>query len=100
MASDKDEAPLDSFPKRYRHSNFLYLRHDQYEIVDLHFLEKQHVKKYSLIDLLKFDYRKVKLDDKFKIYYDDEPCEIHIKSAAANVIKGHHLKRNVYLQIM
>ena len=26
--------------------------------------------------------------------------EIYIKSVAANIIKGHHLKRNVYLQIM
>ena len=40
------------------------------------------------------------MDDKFKIYYGEKPCEIYIKSVAANIIKGHHLKRNVYLQIM
>ena len=42
----------------------------------------------------------MKLDDKFKIYYDDGPCDIYVKSVAANVIKGHHLKRRIYLQIM
>ena len=66
----------------------------------MHFLKKQHVKKYQLIDLLKFDYKQVRLDDKFKIYYDDGLCEIYIKSVAANVIKRYHLKRNVYQQIM
>ena len=46
------------------------------------------------------NFRKVKLDDKFKIYYGDRPCGIYIKNVAANIIKNHHLKRNVYLQIM
>ena len=46
--------------------------------------------------MLKFDYRKVKLDDNFKIHYDDEPFEICIKY----VPESHHLKRNVYLQIL
>ena len=52
-----------------------------------------------MIDLfdLKIDYRKVKLDDNFKIHYDEGPCEIYIKSVAANMMKGHHLKRNIYL---
>ena len=53
-----------------------------------------------MIDLLKFDSRKVKLDDNFKIDYDEGFCEINIKSVAANIMKRHHLKRNVYLQIM
>ena len=53
-----------------------------------------------MIVLLKFDYRKVTLDEKFKIKYDSGPCEIYMKSVAANIIKGHHLKRNIYLQIM
>ena len=50
--------------------------------------------------MLKFNYRQVRLDDKFKICYDDGPCEIYIKRVAANIIKGYHLKRNVYLQIV
>ena len=54
MSSD-DKKPSDSFSERYRHSDFLYLRNDQYKIVDLHFFEKQHVEKYPLIDLFKFD---------------------------------------------
>ena len=46
-----------------------------------------------MIDLFKFDYRKVKLDDNFKIHSDERPCEIYIKSDAGNIIKEHHLKR-------
>ena len=57
MASDEDERPSDSFSERYRHSDLLYSRNDQHKTVDLHFFEKQHVEKYPLIDLLKFDYR-------------------------------------------
>ena len=53
-----------------------------------------------LIDLLKFNCRKVKLDDEFKVHYNEGPCDFYIKSVAANIIKGHHLKKNVYLQIM
>ena len=64
------------------------------------FFEKQHVEKYPIIDVLKFDYRKVELGDNLKINYDVGPCEIYIKSIAASIMKGHHLKRNVYLQIM
>ena len=53
-----------------------------------------------LIDLLKFNCRKVKLDDEFKVHYNEGPCDFYIKSVATNIIKGHHLKKNVYLQIM
>ena len=53
-----------------------------------------------LIDLLKFNCRKVKLDDEFKVHYNEGTCDFYIKSVAANIIKGHHLKKNVYLQIM
>ena len=56
------------------------------------FFEKQHVEKYPIIDLLKFDYRKVELGDNLKINYDVGPCEIYIKSIAASIMKGHHLK--------
>ena len=52
------------------------------------------------VNLFKFDFRKVKLDGNFKIDYDEGPCEIDIKSAAANITKGHHLKRNINLPIM
>ena len=40
------------------------------------------------------------MDDNFKIYCDDGPCEIYNKNVAANIIKGHHLKRKIYLQIL
>ena len=43
---------------------------------------------------------KVKLDGNLKSDYDEEPCGIDIKSVAANITKGHHLKRNVNLPIM
>ena len=50
--------------------------------------------------MLKSDHEKVKLEDEPKIHYGDGPCEIYIKSVAGNIIKGPHLKRNIYLQIM
>ena len=78
----------------------MYSRNDSYKIVDLQFFEKQHVAKYPLIDLLKFDYRKVVLCNNFKFHYDQGPCDIYMKTVAATILKGHHLKRNVYLQIM
>ena len=68
MASDEDETSSDSFYERYRQSDFLYSRNNQYKIVDLNFFEKQHVEKYLLIDLLKPDFRKVIVCDNFKIY--------------------------------
>ena len=85
--------------QKYRHSGFFYSRNDQYKILDLDFFKKQHVEKYPMIDLfdLKIDYRKVKLDDNFKIHYDEGSSEIYIKSVAANMMKEHHLKRNIYL---
>ena len=99
MASDAEKLS-DSFSERYRHSDFLYSINDSYKIVDLQFFEKQHVAKYPLIDVLKFDYRKVVLCNNFKIHYDQGPCDIYMKTVAATILKGHHLKRNIYLQIM
>ena len=84
MVLDEGEIAPESLCKRYRPSDFLYSRNDQYKIVDLHFFEKQHVEKYLLIDLFKFD-------DNFKIHYDEKPCGSYIKSVAANIMKGHHL---------
>ena len=72
MASD-DKKPSDSFSEKYRHNDFLYSRNDKYKIVDLHVFGKQHVEKYLLIDLFKFDYRKVVLRNNFKIHYDQRP---------------------------
>ena len=70
MASGEDKA-LDRFCKRYRHSDFLYSRNDQYNIVDLHIFKKQHVQKYLMTNLFKFDYRRVKLANNFKIHYEE-----------------------------
>ena len=77
IASDEHEVASESFCKRYRHSDFLYSRNDQYKITDLHFFEKQHVEKYLMINLIKFDCRKVKLNDNLKIHYNEWPCEIY-----------------------
>ena len=65
----------------------------------MHFFRKQYAENYPLVDLLKFDYRKVKLDEKFNVFYDEWPSDIYIKNFAATIIKRHHLKRNIYLQI-
>ena len=37
----------------------------------LFFFEIQYADNYPLIDLLKFNYRKVKMDDKLRVFYDD-----------------------------
>ena len=37
----------------------------------------------------------MKLDDKFKVFLDEGLCDF-----TATIIKGHHLKRKIYLQIM
>ena len=74
MPSDKDEVASDSFYERYGPSDFSYSRNDQCKIVDsffFFFFEKQYADNYPLIDLLKFNYRKVKMDDKLRVFYDD-----------------------------
>ena len=53
-----------------------------------------------MIDVLQTDCNKIKLDKEFGIYYDNCPCDIGIRNFTAGVIKGRHLKRHVYLQIM
>ena len=55
--------------------------------------------------VLKFHCNKTKLDDKLKIYYECKhgkyiSCDISIKNIAACILKGHHLKRNIYLPVM
>ena len=52
--------------------------------------------------VLKFHCNKTKLDDKLKIYYECKhgkyiSCDISIKNIAACILKGHHLKRNIYM---
>ena len=95
-----DEVAENMFAERYRHSEFLYSKNGQYKIADLNFYEKQHVEKYPLIDLLEVDCKKIRLDDEFKIHYDNRPCNISIKIIAVCIVKGHPSKRNAYLQIM
>ena len=34
----------------------------------------------------------MKVDDKFKVFYDKGPRNTYIKNFAATIIKGHHLK--------
>ena len=55
---------------------------------------------YLSIDILTFDYNKLKLEDDMKITYDEKPCKIYLKTVCTNAIKGYHLKRNTYLQII
>ena len=55
MGATEEEVPTDSFAERYRYSDFLYLRNDQYKIVDSHFFARQHVEKYPLTNLLEFN---------------------------------------------
>ena len=53
-----------------------------------------------MIDVFQIDCNKIKLDHRFRIRYDNSPCDIVIRNFAAGIIAGRHLKRNAYLQIM
>ena len=55
---------------------------------------------WTVVGILQFDHKKLKLEEDMKTTYDEKPCRIFFKTVCANVIKGHHLKRNTYLQIM
>ena len=78
----------------------MFSKNGLHKTVDLNFHERQHVEKYPVIDVLQIDCNKIKLDNEFSIHYDNCPCDIGIRNFAAGIIKGHHLKRNFYLQIM
>ena len=81
------------FANRYGHSEFSYSKNNKYKIVDLHFFEKEHVEKYQLIDLLKFEPKKAKKPgDEFKVYYDNGPCDISIKKNCCIYTKEKSLK--------
>ena len=90
----------DAFVERFIHSEFLYSRNGQCKTVELNFYEKQNVEKFPTTDLLETDCNKVKLDDEFKVHYENDPCDISIKKITACIVNGHHLKKNIYLQIM
>ena len=69
-------------------------------MVELQF-EKSDPSEYPLVvDILQFDHKKLKLEDDMKTTYDQKSCWVYFKTVCPNVIKGHHLKRNTYLQIV
>ena len=73
-------------------------KNDQHKMVNLEF--EKNDPPYPSMNILIFDYNKLKLEDDMKINYDEKPCKIYLKTVCANVIKGYHPKRNTYLQIM
>ena len=75
----------------------MYAKNDQYKVVQLDF--EKNEPPYPLIVLLTFDYYKLKLEGNMKTTGNEKPCKIYLKTVCANIIKGHHLKRNTYLQI-
>ena len=81
------EEVSDTYAERLRNVEFLYAKNDQYKTVDLHFFYKQHDKKYPAVDLLSFDCSKIMLDDKFKICYDNKPCNVSIERIAASTLR-------------
>ena len=69
-------------------------------MVELEF-EKNDPSEYPpVVDILQFDHKKLKLEDDMNKTYDEKPCCVYFKTVSANVIKGHHLKRNTYLLII
>ena len=78
----------------------MYAKHNQYKVVELEF-EKNDPSEYPpVVDILQFDHKKLKLEDDMNKTYDEKLCCVYFKTVCANVIKGHHFKRNTYLQIM
>ena len=56
-------------------------------MVDLEF--EKNDPPYPSINILTFDYNKLKLEDDMKITYDEKPCKIYLKTVCATVIKGY-----------
>ena len=94
--SDDEMSIADLWNERFIRTEFLFSKNRQYKRVDL----RQHVEKGPMIDVFQIDRNKIKLDHRFRIRYDNSPCDIGIRNFAAGIIAGRHLKRNAYLQIM
>ena len=69
----------------------MYAKNDQYKVVDLEFGKNDP--SYPSIDILIFDYNKLKIGDDMKITYDEKSFKVSLKTACAKVIKAHHLKK-------
>ena len=94
--SDDEMSIADLWNERFIRTEFLFSKNRQYKRVDL----RQHVEKGPMIDVFQIDRNKIKLDHRFRIRYDNSPCDIGVRNFAAGIITGLHLKRNAYLQIM
>ena len=75
---------LDSFTERYKHCDFLYVKNDQYKVVELR-VEKNG-SPYPLIDILTFNYNKLKLEDDMKITYDEKSCKTYLKTVFTSAV--------------
>ena len=94
------EEVSDTYAERLRTVEFLYAKNDQYTTVDLHFFDKKHDKIHRAVDQLSFDCSKLRLDNEFKIYCIDKPCNISTENVAASIVKGHHLILKLFLQLV
>ena len=65
---------LDSFSERYRHCDFFYVKNDQYKVLELEFEKTSSFECQPVVDILQFDYKKLKLEEDMKITYDEKPC--------------------------
>ena len=83
---------LDSFTERYRHCDFLYAKNNQYKVVDLEF--EKNGSPYPPIDILTFDYKKLKLEGNMKIIYNEKPCKIYLKLYLQTLSRAIILKEN------
>ena len=88
----------DAFVEWFGHSEFLHSKNGQYKTVDLNLYEKQHVESFPAFNLVKIDFKRIKLDNEFKVHYDNDSFDI--KKIVACIVKGHHLKRTIYLQVI
>ena len=67
---EKEDKFLDRFTERYKYFHFLYAKNDQYKVVDLKF--GKNGPSYPSIDILIFDYNKLKREDDMKITYPEK----------------------------
>ena len=85
----------DRFAERYRHCD---MKNAQYEVVDFEF--EKNGPTYPPINVLTFEYNKLKLEYNMKITFNEKPCKIYLKTVCATLYIKKSLKRNSNLQII
>ena len=65
--------------ERFIPTEFLFAKNGRYKAVGKEQVGKQ-VGKYPVIDVRQIDCNKIKLDNEFRIHFDNFPCDIGIRN--------------------